>query len=471
MIFEALGFFNQYIGGYLLLILLIPAGIIFSFAFGFVQIRHLKHVVEIVQGKHDRATHKGEISHFRALTTALSGTVGTGNIVGVALAIFIGGPGALFWMWLTGFFGMATKFVECTLSHEYRGQTAFGQSYGGPMLYIQQGLKPYIGRGATVLAMVFTIAALFTAVADAMTQMNSMSEGLKDNYAIAPWITGLIFSLMLYCIVIGGIRRIGAVTSRILPSIALLYCICALSILGSHIGEIPAAFGLIFEGAFSGTGATGGFVGSAFMVTAMKGVQRGLFSNEAGAGSAAMAHAAAKTDEPIREGLVASIGPLIDTLFICTMTGLTIIVTGAWKSGIEGVGMTIEAFKNAGDIPWVGALNLHIVPIALLFFAFTTIIAYAYYGETAYNYLIRSKPKDHFLQRQGRTIYFLIICITAFLGTQLSVSKVWDFMDAAYSMMAIPNLIALLVLFPKVRKKYIQYKQTYLTKPTQGNNS
>lgn len=462
MIFEILEGFNRFVGGYILLALLIPAGVIFTFATGFVQIRHFKHILDVVRGKFDSESSKGEISHFRALNTALAGTVGTGNIVGVALAIYYGGPGALFWMWLTGFFGMATKFVECTLSHAFRAETIDGEYYGGPMHYIKEGLKPKIGKAAYVLAFIFTVATLVTAFADAMTQFNSMSEGLKESYAMPTVLTGGIFTVLMFLIVVGGIKRIGSFSSKILPTIGSIYAICALVIVLTNFSELPEALSLIFKGAFTGTGATGGFIGSTFLFTAMKGVQRGLFSNEAGAGSAAMAHGAAKTDEPVREGLVASVGPLIDTLFICTLTGLTIIISGAWKSGTKGVGMTIEAFQIGTGISMFDWINTHIVPMTLLFFAFTTALAYAYYGETALFYFIRHKDKNSFWQKYSKNIYFTLVCLFGFLGTQISVGKVWTFIDASYSLMAIPNLIAILVLFPRVRGLYKDYKNKYL---------
>lgn len=327
---NAIIWYNEYIGGFALLLLLIPTGLYFIIRLRFLNIRRLGHSLRIVAGRYDRDHDAGDVNHFKALTTALSATVGTGNIVGVALAIGWGGPGAIFWMWVTGFLGMILKYAECTLSLKFRSFNSDGSVSGGPMYYMEHGLKKQLGKYAKVLAIVFAISAVLCSLGTGnMAQSNSMSGALFDTYKIDKYVSGAVIALLALMVVVGGIKRIAQVTSRLVPFMAILYFLAAMLIIITGYDRIPYAFGIIFSDAFSGKAAAGGFFGSVFLMTMLMGVRRGLFSNEAGQGSAAIAHAAAKTEWPAREGLVASVGPLIDTIIICTLTALIIIITGA----------------------------------------------------------------------------------------------------------------------------------------------
>ncbi|MEA3495034.1 MAG: sodium:alanine symporter family protein [Bacteroidota bacterium] len=441
--------YNEYVGGYLVLFLLIPTGLYFIFKLKFINVTRLFHSIKIVAGKYDKAEDKGDVNHFKALTTALSATVGTGNIVGVALAIYLGGPGAVFWMWVTGFLGMILKFAECTLSHKYRKFNSDGSVSGGPMYYMEIGLKKKLGKYAKVLAIVFAIATILCSLGTGnMAQSNSMADALNTTYNISVWISGLIITSLVFLIILGGIKRIAEVTSKLVPIMAILYFISAIVVIFLMRDNIPAAFSLIFHDAFTGTAAAGGFVGSTFILTLIWGVRRGLFSNEAGQGSAPIAHAAAKTDYPAREGLVASLEPLIDTLVICTLTALVIIVTGVWDSGIKGVGMTVEAMSIGLGKIGLQAMGEHVVSIGLMLFAFSTIISWSYYGTRAANYLLGEK----FIKP-----YRILYGIFVFFGCIWGIDLVWHFVDMVITFMTIPNLIALLILAPVVvneTKKY-----------------
>ncbi len=446
---KALGFFNEQIGYYLLLFILIPTGIYYIFKLRFLNLTHFRHTINIIRGKYDDKKDVGEINHFRALSTALSGTVGTGNIVGVALAIFYGGPGAIFWMWVTGFLGMVIKYAECSLAVKYRRKNEDGSMSGGPMYYMEMGLKNRLGRFAKVLALIFAFATIISTFGTGnMAQAHSIADALSDNYHIPVWLTGLVIASVVMIVIIGGIRRISDVTSRLVPFMAIIYFLAAISVILISYDQIPAAFALIFTDAFTGTAAQGGFLGSAFIVTLRYGVARGIFSNESGQGSSAIAYAAAKTNSPAREGLVASIGPFIDTLCVCTLTALVIIVTGAWKSGIEGVGMTIEGMNTGLARIGIYHFGEHIVAGALLLFAFSTIIGWSYYGSKATEYLFGTKAVPY---------YFVLYGVVVFLGSVWSIDLVWNFVDMAVTFMGIPNLIALLLLSGVVRKYTSEY--------------
>ncbi len=444
--------YNEYIGGYLLLILLVPTGIYFAFKFRFLHVTKIGHAFQVIRGKYDRKEDTGDINHFRALTTALSATVGTGNIVGVALAIYYGGPGAIFWMWVTGFLGMILKFVECTLSFKFRKVHEDGTISGGPMYYMEMGLKKRMGSFSKVLALIFASATILCSLGTGnMAQSNSISDVMKRNYNIPDLVTALIVTFIVMLVIVGGIKRIAEVTSKLVPFMAFFYFVSAITIIILFINNVPGAFLLIFKDAFTGKAATGGFIGSVFIITLRYGVARGLFSNEAGQGSAAIAHAAAKTKYPVREGLVASVGPLIDTLIICTLTALVIILTGAWSSGIEGVGMTVKGFSiglsRIGMDSWAG----HVVAGGLLLFAFSTIISWSYYGTRGAEYLFGEKSIKPY-----RYIYGLFV----FLGAMGRIDIVWHFVDMVITFMTIPNLIAILILAPVVKnetKKYFEH--------------
>ena len=441
--------YNNYIGGYALLLFLIPTGIFFMIRLKFLNITKLGHSIKVIRGHYDRPEDKGDINHFGALSTALSATVGTGNIVGVALAIYYGGPGAVFWMWITGFLGMILKYVECTLSNKYRKFNSDGSVSGGPMYYMEIGLKKQLGKFSKVLAVIFAIAAMICSLGTGnMAQSNSISDALMTNYTVPHWLTGLILTTLVLLVIVGGIRRIAEVTKRLVPFMAVLYFISTLTVLIANYNDVPQAFYLIFHDAFTGTAATGGFIGSAFIMTLIWGVRRGLFSNEAGQGSAAIAHAAAKTRYPAREGLVASVGPLVDTLIICTLTALLIIVTGSWDSGEKGVGMTILGLSKGLTRLGIEYTGRHIVGVGLLLFAFSTMISWSYYGSRAANYLMGEKAIKP---------YSYVFGIFVFLGSVWGIDLVWHFVDMVITFMTIPNLIALLLLAPVVMKETKNY--------------
>ena len=444
--------YNEYVGGYALLILLVPTGLYFAFKFKFLHVTKIGHAFQVIRGKFDKKEDTGDINHFRALTTALSATVGTGNIVGVALAIYYGGPGAVFWMWVTGFLGMILKFVECTLSFKFRKVHEDGSISGGPMYYMELGLKKKLGAFAKIMAVVFASATILCSLGTGnMAQSNSISDVLKTNYNIPDVITALAVTFLVLLVIVGGIKRIAEVTSKLVPFMAIFYFVGAITIIIIFIDKIPAALLMIIKDAFTGTAAAGGFIGSVFIITLRYGVARGLFSNEAGQGSAAIAHAAAKTEHPVREGLVASVGPLIDTLIICTLTALVIILTGAWQSGIEGVGMTVSAFSTGLSRIGLEGLAGHVVAGGLLLFAFSTIISWSYYGSRGAEYLFGEKSIKPYQYLYGAFV---------FLGAIGKIEVVWHFVDMVITFMTIPNLIAIILLAPIVKqetKKYFEY--------------
>ncbi len=446
--------YNSYIGTYLLMAVLIPTGLYFTIRLKFLQASQFGHALKIISGKYDDPNETGDISHFKALTTALSATVGTGNIAGVALAIYWGGPGAIFWMWVTGFLGMINKYVECTFGLKYRKVHSDGSVSGGPMYYMAEGLKNKLGISASVMATIFAVGTVICSLGTGnMAQSNSMADALKTSYGISPVISGLIVSSLVFLVIVGGIKRIANVTSKLVPFMAVFYVVSAITVLLLNFAEIPAAFVMIFRDAFSGTAATGGFIGSTFFLTARFGITRGLFSNEAGQGSAAIAHAAAKTHYPAREGLVAAVGPFIDTLIICTLTALVIIVTGAWTSGLKGVSMTSSAF-SAGLAPiGLSVIGSHVVAIGLLLFALSTAISWSYYGDRAMGYLFGKhsvKP------------YRFVYCGFCFLGAIWGIDLVWGFCDMVITFMTIPNLLAMILfsgIIFKETKDYLKQKR------------
>jgi len=442
--------YNDYVGGYLILLLLIPTGIWFAFKLQFLNITKIGHAIRVVAGKYDHSKKaEGDVSHFKALTTALSATVGTGNIVGVALAIYLGGPGAIFWMWITGFLGMMLKYAECTLAQKYRKFNSDGTVSGGPMYYMEYGLKDKLGKWAKRLAIVFASATLLCALGTGnMAQSNSMSDAMATSYNVPHWVSGIIITALVLLVVIGGLKRIAEVTSRLVPFMAIIYLISTITVLVAMYDHLPAAFALIFRDAFTGTAATGGFVGSTFIMTLIWGVRRGLFSNEAGQGSAPIAHAAARTKYPAREGIVALLEPMIDTIVICTMTALMIIVTDTWMLDVKGVGMTVEAMNIGLHRFGIDGMGGHIIAFGLLLFAFSTIISWSYYGSRAAIYLIGEKAVKPYLYLYGLFVFF---------GAVWGIDIVWHFVDMVITFMTIPNLIALLLLTPVVvneTKKY-----------------
>lgn len=378
----------------------------------------------------------GDISPFQALMTALAATVGTGNIAGVATAIYFGGPGALFYMWVIALVGMATKYSEAVLAVAYREVDELGNHVGGPMYYIKNGVGAKFPTLALVLAPAF---AIFTALAGFGigngVQANSVAHALSDNFGVPALVSGLVMMVAVGLVLIGGIRRIAEVASALVPTMIVAYIGGAVIVLAFNYEAIPAAFGLIFQYAFTPTAAEGGAIGASIMLAIRWGFARGIFSNEAGLGSAAIAHAAAKTDDPIQQGLVGMVGVFIDTLIVCTLTGLVIITSGLWTGDVNGAALTSAAFANT--VSWGGAL----VAVSLALFAFTTLLGWSYYGERAVEFLFGIKAIWPY-----RIVWVLAIPV----GAVTSLDLVWNMADALNAMMALPNLIALFILAPAV---------------------
>lgn len=524
--------------------LLLGTGVVFSIYLGFPQIRYFRHASRILRGKYSKDDAPGDTSHFQALTTALSGTVGTGNIGGVALAIFLGGPAALFWMWMTAFFGMTTKFVEVTLSHKYREKTADGTMAGGPMYYMEKKLN------MKWLAVLVAIATVISSMGSGnMPQINNIAIGMNDAFGIEKWLTGAVLAVVLAFVIIGGIKRIASVAEKVVPTMALIYVIGALAVIFGNLENIVPSFVSIFSDAFRGSAAIGGFMGASFAYAMDRGINRGLFSNEAGQGSAPIAHASAKGDEPASEGMVSLLEPFIDTIIICTLTGLVILSSGVWnqkhenefaradmvilegsysdkeaadvsqlftfldaksdeESGIktfngslsikEGVALagdyTIlnarsvaeEVIFSKDDRPYSGPLLIadgtvedldikvtgkslvhsvkltteafkrglfgdwgqYIVTIGLLLFAFTTTIAWSYYGDRAITYLLGPSAVLPY-----RIVYILAFFVASFTDATV----IWNLAYVTVALMTIPNLIGILILHKDMKQTVSDY--------------
>jgi len=378
---------------------------------------------------------EGEIPPFQALMTALSATVGTGNIAGVATAVFLGGPGALFWMWLTALVGMATKYSEAVLAVRFREVDERGKHVGGPMYYIRNGL----GNKWAWLGVLFAIFAAVAAFGIGNTvQANSVADVLETNFGLPHWVTGLILMVLVGMVLIGGIRRIGQVASALVPFMAVSYVLIGLIVLAINANEIPSAIATVFSSAFSGSAAEGGFAGAAVWAAIRFGVARGIFSNEAGLGSAPIAHAVAQTKDPVKQGMVAMLGTFIDTIIVCSITGLVIITSGAWTSGETGAALTSLAFESG--LPGFGN---YIVAISLAIFAFTTILGWSFYGERCIEFLFGPKA----------IVPYRVVWIAAIpVGATVNLGFIWLVADTLNAMMALPNLIALLLLSPVVFK-------------------
>ena len=443
----------------LMVALLFFGAIFFTFYFGFINLRGFTHALRVVAGKYDREDDVGDISHFRALTSALSATVGLGNIAGVAIAIQRGGPGAIFWMVLAAVFGMTAKFSSCTLAQLYRQKNADGSISGGPMYYLDIGLKERgFGVLGKVLGVIFAIFAIAGCLGGGgMFQVNQTVEAFSSTFALgedADWAIGILMCVMVGAVIFGGIKRIGAATSRIVPFMCGLYVLASLYIILANLGEIPQAFSLIFSMAFSDNAMFGGAVGVAVM-----GIQRAAFSNEAGLGSAAMAHAAAKTEEPVREGMVAMLGPCIDTIIICVMTALVVVMTGAWNDpqlaaqGALGVTITTHAFATV--LPWFP----YVLTICIGLFAYSTMISWCYYGERGWIYLF-----DHLGAGKGLktvAVFRAIFVVAILVGAVNSLNDVLDFTDLMILSMAFPNILGSLLLVPKVKEHLVDYWGRY----------
>lgn len=416
-----------------LLILLVGTGIYFTFKLNFIQMFKFPLAIKYLflndDDKSDNEA-KGEVSSFAALCTALSATIGTGNIVGVATAIATGGPGALFWMWVAAFFGMATKYAEGVLAIKYREVDENGEMSGGPMYYIEKGV------GNKFLANMFAFFGIAVALLGIGTfgQVNSISKAALISFNIPIWFTAIIITILVTLVTLGGIKRISNVAEKIVPTMAILYIIGALLVLICNFKAIPSVITLIIKSAFNPSAVLGGTTGITISLAIQMGIGRGVFSNEAGLGSAPIAAAAAKTKYPVKQGLISMTGTFIDTIIICTMTGLAIVLTGSFNSGLEGAAMTTFAFENGLPFAIIGK---YIVNIGLIFFAFTTIIGWNYYGERCIQYLIGIK---------GIKFYKIIFIALVGVGPFLSLNLVFIIADIVNGLMALPNLIGLIKL-------------------------
>jgi AGCS family alanine or glycine:cation symporter len=429
---------NSVVWGPAMLILLLGTGVFLTIGLRGITITRIPYAFgQLLKGR--KGSGEGEISPFNALMTALSSTVGTGNIAGVATAIGIGGPGALFWMWCTALVGMATKYAEAVLAVNYRETDSEGKKVGGPMYYIKNGL----GNRWKPLAFLFALFGSLAGFGLANTvQSNTVSQVLHNNFNIPTLFSGLVMAFMVALVLLGGIKRIAQVAGKLVPLMTVIYMLATAIILVIHMADIPTALALIVDSAFNGTAATGGFAGATVMLALRMGVSRGIFSNESGLGSAPIAHAAAETNSPVRQGTIAMLGTFIDTLIICTMTGLVLIVSGAWNTDLEGAAMTLMVFDST--LPFGG----NILSLCIALFAFTTMLGWSYYGERCAQFLLGPKVVLPF-----RVLWV----IGVFIGTQMSLGLVWKMSDALNGMMAIPNLLALLLLSPVVFTLTRQY--------------
>ena len=445
---------------------LVIAATVFSFYFAFIQFRAFKHSISLVKGDYSDPNDAGEVSHFQALATALSGTVGLGNIAGVAVAVGIGGPGATFWMILAGLLGMASKFTECTLGVKYRNEYEDGTVSGGPMYYLTKGFAERGLPGGKVLAVMFSVFCILGALGGGnMFQANQAHQQISSIVGGYPgWVTGVIFAAVVFAVIVGGLKSIARVTEKVVPFMGIMYVGAALIILIVNYDKIGWAFGQIFAGAFTGLGVAGGMVGAL-----IQGFKRAAFSNEAGVGSAAIAHSAVRTKEPITEGFVSLLEPFIDTVVICTMTALVIIITGQLMidpatgnylvengtimtvDGTSGVSLTSAAFASA--IGWFP----YLLAIAVVLFAFSTMISWSYYGLKAWTFL--------FGEGKSKEITFKVIfCIFVIIGAAANLGPVIDFSDAAIFAMAVVNILGLYFLMPVVKREL----QSYLSRLESG---
>ncbi|MGQ3675779.1 alanine/glycine:cation symporter family protein [Xanthobacter sp. TB0139] len=438
-LYDVLGQVSGFVWGPVMLVLLLGTGLFLTLGLKLLPQRKLGYGFKMAFSGIRETQEKGQITPFQALTTALAATIGTGNIAGVATAIALGGPGAVFWMWITALVGMATKYAEAVLAVTYRETDEAGEFVGGPMYYIRNGM----GKNWAWLGWLFALFAAIAAFGIGNTvQANSVADAMHSTFGIGKGITGIVLAIMTFMVVIGGISRIGQVAEKLVPLMALFYVAGALIILVIQADQLPHAFALIFEDAFTGTAATGGFVGAGVMAAIRFGVARGIFSNEAGLGSAPIAHAAAKTLEPVRQGTVAMLGTFIDTIIVCSMTALVILTSGMWMqvdpisgAGFTGAALSSQAFASGfegGDM---------IVSLGLIIFAFTTILGWSYYGERAVEYLVG---------RRGILPYRILWVIAIYIGATAQLNLIWVVADIMNALMALPNLIALLVLSPVV---------------------
>ncbi len=427
---------NDIVWGPPMLIAILGTGLFLQLRLKFMPVtKIIAGFIMIWRGRKAAPGAAGEITPYAALMTALAATVGTGNIAGVATAIAIGGPGAMFWMWMTALVGMATKYAEVLVAVHYRETDDHGEQIGGPMYAIKNGL----GRQWRWLASAF---ALFGGLAGFgignMVQSNSIAGALAAGFGISPWVSGVVMTVTTGLVLLGGVKRIGAVAEKLVPFMCISYIVASLTVLGIYVDQIPAAFSLIFSSAFNPVAATGGFAGAAIMMAMRYGVARGIFSNEAGLGTAGIAQAAGQTRNAVESGLVGMMGTFIDTIVVCTMTGLVLIVTGTWSSGLKGAALSSAAFTAA--FPSFGAQFL---AVALAIFAYTTILGWAYYGEKCWEYLLGTSVEVPY--RALWTIFVLVGAVT-------QLDFVWLVADTLNAFMALPNLVSLLLLSPVIVK-------------------
>lgn len=439
---QALAAFASFMWGPHLVVLLVGGGLFFMLHSRMQHFRYIGHSIGLLLGKYDSGNEDaaGDISHFRALATALAGTIGLGNITGVAVAITVGGPGAVFWMWVTAIVGSSTKFYTASLAIMYRGYDDSGKLQGGPMYVIREGL----GKKWLPLAWLFAIAGMFGVLP--VFQINQLVQIVRDVIAVPAGVVdadshftfdlilGVVLMVALYCVAIGKVKRVSAFAAGMVPTMVVCYFLMTLILLLGNVSEIPAMFALIFSDAFTGQAAAGGSLGAVILI----GVQRGVFSNEAGLGTESLAHGAAKTNEPTREGLVAMMGPIIDTLVVCTCTALAILITGAWQTDAVGVTMTSLAFEQA--FPGFGA---YLLVIMVLILSSTTVLTYSYYGSKCMAFLFGTRAEKY---------YFAIYMGLIVAGAVASLDAVISLFDGAYAAMAIPTMLSTFLLAPKVRE-------------------
>ena len=434
----------------LIVVWLVVAAAIATVYFNFISFRAFGHAIDLIKGDYANPKDAGEVSHFQALATALSGTVGLGNIAGVAIAVSIGGPGATFWMILAGLLGMSLKFAECTLGVKYRNEYADGTVSGGPMYYLSKGLaEKNMGGLGRVLAVFFAVCCIAGALGggnmfqanQSFQQFVNVTGGEASFMADKGWLFGLIIAIIVGAVIIGGIKSIARVTEKVVPFMAIVYCTAAVVIIVAHIDQVPAAVTAIVVGAFNPEGVAGGAIGAL-----IQGFKRAAFSNEAGVGSASIAHSAVRTKEPVTEGLVALHEPFIDTVVICTMTALVIVITGTYTAGggMSGVELTSSAFES------VFAWFPYVLALAVILFAFSTMLSWSYYGAKCWTYLFGEN-------RTMDLLFKLIFCVFVVIGSSMNLGPVVDFSDSAIFAMAVANIVGLYLLFPVVKRELESY--------------
>ncbi|MGO1369848.1 alanine/glycine:cation symporter family protein [Senegalia sp. (in: firmicutes)] len=440
---EFLGQISGYVWGPITVALLVGTGLFLSILTKFIQFRKLPLSLKLLFSKEHSGD--GDITPFQALMTSLAATIGTGNIAGVASAIVAGGPGAIFWMWVSAAFGGATKYGEALLAIKYRITNEKGEKSGGPMFYIERGMSEKYGKNFKWLGLTFAFFGFFASFGIGnMVQANSVSRAINESFGVNVWVSGIIMALLVGAVIIGGIKNIGRVTDKIVPIMAISYIIGSLVVLFMNFDLIPSAFSMIFSNAFTGKAVGGGVLGTVVRF----GVARGVFSNEAGLGSAAIAHAASTNDKPVIQGLIGSLGSVIDTLVICTMTALVILVSGIVEIGTDGAMFIEESYRGAALTTYAFDLGLpvvggYMVSLGLVFFAFSTILGWYYYGSKCLEYILGVKAIPYY------KVVWIILCLT---GAVFPIQIVWTFSDIFNGLMAIPNLIGLVALSPVIFK-------------------